>query len=310
MIIKRRLLNAILVGLAASFSAPYQALFSKELETQADADTATAISAAVTSIPYEHVETSGENALSEWYRLRTEGRGRPIIVGGDKDFVEFAEQLASRIDINATRTILEKAKVLTHPQSLKAEIERENKSATASLKKLLPKNLPTVTVLKPDGQATQLSADETEKYFLEETDREPPVGSWPVVVPESPRLSVVHDRAGRYLDRVHILLIPASDGIEVPAFLRWGGWNTCPLPEFHVAALRSWRDRFGAQLIALNSDTMILRVDRHPQTRKEALDLAKEQFIYCEDIVLQGTGTLSVLAACLMADNWWYFWWD
>jgi hypothetical protein len=38
--------------------------------------------------------------------------------------------------------------------------------------------------------------------------------------------------------------------------------------------------------------------------------LAREQYLYCGDIVDQGTGTLSRLATALMADDWWYFWWD
>jgi len=46
-------------------------------------------------------------------------------------------------------------------------------------------------------------------------------------------------------ERVHILLLPTSSSWEVPAYLRFGGWNACPLPEVHVATLRSWHERFG-----------------------------------------------------------------
>jgi hypothetical protein len=112
------------------------------------------------------------------------------------------------------------------------------------------------------------------------------------------------------LDKVHIALIPTDDWTTIPAHLQWGGWNACPHPEFHVAALRSWRDRFGAELVGLSRDTLELRVSRRPQTREAALELAREQYAYCNDIVDQGVGTLSVLAADLMADPWWFFWWD
>jgi len=77
-----------------------------------------------------------------------------------------------------------------------------------------------------------------------------------------------------------------------------------------VAALRSWRDRLGAELIGLSSDRMDLRVERRPDTREQALELAREHSVYCNVIVDQGEGTPSMLAACLIADNWWNFWWD
>ena len=38
--------------------------------------------------------------------------------------------------------------------------------------------------------------------------------------------------------------------------------------------------------------------------------LAREQFVYCPDIVYQGTGTLAGLAAALLEGTTWYFWWD
>jgi hypothetical protein len=55
---------------------------------------------------------------------------------------------------------------------------------------------------------------------------------------------------------------------------------------------------------------MIIRVNRRPETRGAALDLAREQYLYCSDIVDQGVQTFSALAAVLMQSDWWYFWWD
>lgn len=55
---------------------------------------------------------------------------------------------------------------------------------------------------------------------------------------------------------------------------------------------------------------MTLKVARQPQTREQALELAREHYVYCNDIVDQGLGTLSNLTATLMANDWWYFWWD
>jgi Domain of unknown function (DUF4253) len=55
---------------------------------------------------------------------------------------------------------------------------------------------------------------------------------------------------------------------------------------------------------------MNLRVTRRPQTRSDALALAREQYMYCPDNVDQGLGTLNAFAAHLMANPWWDFWWD
>ena len=47
-----------------------------------------------------------------------------------------------------------------------------------------------------------------------------------------------------------------------------------------------------------------------PTTRSAAYQLAWEQYIYCSDIVIQGTQTLSNLAASLLNAPIWFFWWD
>src|SRR5262249_5334448 len=94
------------------------------------------------------------------------------------------------------------------------------------------------------------------------------------------------------------------------SLLRWGGWNECPAAEYHVAAMRSWRDRYGAELVGMSSGMLNFRVTAKPKTREEALALAREQYIYCADLIDQGVQTYSALAADLMANDWWYFWWD
>jgi hypothetical protein len=107
-----------------------------------------------------------------------------------------------------------------------------------------------------------------------------------------------------------IVLVPTDDSTTIPAHLHWGSWNERPAPEYHVAALRHWRDAYGAELVGLGRDTIDLKVARKPATRDEALELARVQYAYCNDIIDQGTGSYSVLAAGLMADDWWFFWWD
>ena len=53
-----------------------------------------------------------------------------------------------------------------------------------------------------------------------------------------------------------------------------------------------------------------MAVTRPPQTREEAITLATEQYFYCSDIVDQGTETIDRLAAEILAQPRWFFWWD
>ncbi|MBW6525735.1 DUF4253 domain-containing protein [Sphingomonas sp. RHCKR7] len=141
---------------------------------------------------------------------------------------------------------------------------------------------------------------------------EPPLGEWPMrSAVEETGLTVASDvLSGRFFRLVHILLIPTTHSWEVPAYLRWGDWNGCPPPAQHVAALRHWHERFGVELVGMDRDTLNLRATRRPADREAALALAHEQYRYCQDIIDQGVGSLSELAALLMNKDWWFFWWD
>jgi hypothetical protein len=148
----------------------------------------------------------------------------------------------------------------------------------------------------PLGESQTADDADGERTILELLQKLPPpdafVGRW------------------RERDRVDIALIPSDDWTTIPAHFNFGAWNACPPPEYHVSAMRSWRARYGAELVGLAHDTLNLRAARRPASRAEALLLAREQYTYCSDIVDQGTGTLNALAASLMASDWWHFWWD
>lgn len=109
---------------------------------------------------------------------------------------------------------------------------------------------------------------------------------------------------------LHVGLIELSDPCELFARLGWGGWNDCPPPAVHVALHRHWRERFGAEPVALSGDTVECTVARPPQAQDAALALAREHQGYCPDAVEQGSGTTGRLAATLLAAPCWYFWWD
>jgi hypothetical protein len=137
------------------------------------------------------------------------------------------------------------------------------------------------------------------------------VGSWPVDPHPSQKLTGHTDILTRKpLKDVVLCKIPTPRSWEVPAYLQFGAWNDCPAPEEHVAVLRCWNEKYGADLITLTHDIIECTVSRPPTTEEGAMELAREQFIYCSDIVYQGTESLSALAATLLNGKTWYFWWD
>ena len=234
------------------------------------------------ALSYERVTIAGEHALAEWERLRAAGRGWPVVVGNDEDLERIAEQF-SLDDPNIFGVAGPGTSMRSPAQIL---------SAAADIR--FPQDL-----------------DRWSGAYRPE-DLRAPLGEWPAKTDGGgPGLSVASDVvSGKSREKVHILLVPAKHGWEVPAYLRWGGWNACPPPEYHVAALRRWGARFGADLVGLNADTMNLRVRARPASRAQSLPLARDMYRYCPDIVDQGVGSISALAAGLMASHWWYLWWD
>lgn len=109
---------------------------------------------------------------------------------------------------------------------------------------------------------------------------------------------------------VAIALIPTGDSWKVPCYLKFGGWNECPFPAEHAAVMRRWQAKYGAEVVTITQDTVEMRVEHPPMSRDEALALAREQFVYCADIVSQGTQTIDALAASLLDAPTWFFWWD
>jgi hypothetical protein len=138
-----------------------------------------------------------------------------------------------------------------------------------------------------------------------------PIGEWP----EEPRphsyISAANEIVSREpLESCVIGFIPTLAHWEVPAHLHLGGWNECPEAAVHCALHRYWQEEYGARIFSVTSDTIEFVVQRPPTTKEHALRLAKEHFLYCADIVEQGTETLSGLGSSLLDGKTWFFWWD
>jgi len=273
------------------------------------------------NFPFELVATTGDKALEKWSELKSAGRGIPVVVGCDDEKHPF-ENLLIPFDTDrpegtppprSVEEVLKMAEGIRFPADLAAFKEAENRDATRWLMERLGASpdfpLPEIVVTE-NGKTRTLSREETLAAVLPDR-RGPPIGEWPTSTNPSMGLSVAYELlSGLPCPKVQIALIPTDDWTTIPAHLRWGGWNACPRAEYHVAALRTWRDRYGAELVGLSFDTMNLRVKTKPGTREEALALARDQYVYCTDIVDQGVDTLRALAFDLMSNDWWYFWWD
>ena len=238
----------------------------------------------VAALPYRRFTVPGDEALSEWQRLRDAADGVPVIIGDDEQLERIAEHFS-----------LDDPAVFPMPSGVPTIPLRSPEQILAAAEALV----------FPEDLANWSGAYQEEDLTAQE-------GNWPIVAAANgPNPSIAFDISTRQPFRnVHILLIPARATWEVPAFLRWGDWNACPPPEYHVAALRAWHRRYGAELVGINADTMDVRAARRPADRTEAMSLAREQYRYCPDIVDQGAETISALAAVLTAGDWWYFWWD
>jgi hypothetical protein len=111
-------------------------------------------------------------------------------------------------------------------------------------------------------------------------------------------------------DEVFFGLIPVEQPWAVPAYLKQGGWNECPDATVHVAFFRHWFETYGAVPISMAGDVIEFHVARPPATMAQADELAREQFVYCADIVYQSVGTVGNLASARLNGANWYFWWD
>lgn len=160
-------------------------------------------------------------------------------------------------------------------------------------------------VLVPADWFQERAESQAEYYAIEE-------GEWPEQeAGANNRLSAHCDvLSGKPYAEVAIAVIPAPENWMVPCYLRIGGWNECPNAEEQAAIFKYWGEKYGAIIVCVADDVIECTVTRPPASREEALHLAKEQFIFCADIVHQGTETIEALASTLLNAGVWYFWWD
>lgn len=256
------------------------------------------------SFPYELFEVKGNELADVWKKLQTKPDVTPIILGQIINFKRIADNVASLGEGNARKTKIKMtvtaANYLQHPES----IFKLQQSHAHDAKEKYAKKIAHLEKKAKDETKNLLNI--FKKSVNEASIAE--LGTWPKKTPAERKFNFSHfvDPASR----AYIALIPTKDQSEIPAYLGFGGWGSCPGDEYHVSALRSWKKRYGAELISLGSDSLQLRVQKRPGSKEEAIALAKEQYAYCKHIVDPTSTTLSDLAASLMQTDEWFFWWE
>ena len=290
---------------------PDQRANAKNRQAEVDARHREITANAVKTFPFELVAVPGSEALATFHKLQAEDRGTPVVLGSENRVSFIADGLSPGLGFMppTPQQILPNAAQVVHPKDLMEKVARDNEGDLA----LVRKNLATtpdskLPVMNEDGR--KLSPAEVRTRMTTLTD--PPIGQWPEEVTVNELLAMTTEDYKTYdlPNPIYIALIPTKDWTEVPAYLNWGDWNACPPPEYHVAALRSWRDRYGARLVTFTGDCVELQVARKPQTRDEALALAREHYAYNNDLIDQGFEEFAPLAALLVESDVWSFWWD
>lgn len=274
---------------------------------------------ALERFPFKLVETAGDKALATWQELKAAGQGSPVVLAGDETsplgslLDPFGPDAPEDFSPSAVEKTLRLAAGIKFPDDLARQKADETVASLRDFKSRLAAHpdmrLPVIKEVR-DGKAHTLSREEIIAMMTREP-QDPALGEWPATPEPSIGLSVVRDILTNVpFPKVYVGIAPTDDGTAIPAYLRWGGWNECPHAEYHVAALRVWRERYGAELVGISGNTINVKVATRPKTREEALALAREHYVYCADIIDQGYPSYSALAAYLMANDWWYFWWD
>lgn len=137
------------------------------------------------------------------------------------------------------------------------------------------------------------------------------LGEWPGEVTEKGAIGLHKDiLTGKVKREVFLGLAAIEQPWQLPAVLKYGAWNDCPEAEVHCAFHRKWHDEYGAEITGMSGDVVECTVANPPADQAAALQLARQQYWYCADIVEQGCESVNNLAATIINSGYWYFWWD
>jgi len=115
---------------------------------------------------------------------------------------------------------------------------------------------------------------------------------------------------GKLEKEILIANIPTDKPWKLPIYVPMGGFNSCPMPEEQAAVFKYWYEKYGAYPACVTYDIWEIFCERPVKDEKSAMELANEMYLFCNDIVDQGTETIGRLAGSLVDSSAWFFWWD
>ena len=104
--------------------------------------------------------------------------------------------------------------------------------------------------------------------------------------------------------------IPTDVAWKVFAWIPFGGWDECPDTECVISVCKYWYEKYKAIPAVISGNEIQMYIPSPPTNADLALEIAEEQFAFCNDIVYQGVGSIKALASTILNSNVWYFWWD
>lgn len=138
---------------------------------------------------------------------------------------------------------------------------------------------------------------------------------WPGLAPgiESPADpgATADDFAERLINDVdtRLGLVLIDRGADLPMVTSWWAGDEVS-PGEATAILRSWEGRFGARLIRVGFDSLVLSVAAPPTTIAAARHVAAEHLAFCPENVEDVNGAFAAYAEKLVGVQHWSFWWD
>ena len=104
----------------------------------------------------------------------------------------------------------------------------------------------------------------------------------------------------------HVVLLALGGAWQVFAHMHnWWGMQSRPAEK--VAAMRSWQQRYGVELLSISPTTLSLRVQRRPMDLDEAFGLAIEHDHFAGDTLGRITISLREHARALCVSDIWFF---
>ena len=111
-------------------------------------------------------------------------------------------------------------------------------------------------------------------------------------------------------DEILILEIPTRKPWEIPGYIPMGGYNECPAPDTQIAVSEYWYRNYRAVPTVITANSIEFMVEIPPQNFQDAEKLAYEQYLFCNEVVSDGAGSLRKLASILKDSTVWSFWWE